>query len=138
MTTTPSARTTTDREAEHMRREVRRIQRLALDAVEGLDIAVGIAHLRSLRSLVWRARGEKIDLNEPVIGSEREEGKAMPTLKFGGVSGGVSRANDQLDTRVYDEPVSKRAGTLQGGHCGRAGRSPSTTAVPSPSPRRSS
>ena len=64
MTTTPSAETTEDQEAEHMRREVRRIQRLALDAVEGLDIAVGIAHLRSLRSLLWRAE-QKIGLTDP-------------------------------------------------------------------------
>ena len=67
MTSTPSAGTTKDQEAEHMRREVRRIQRLALDAVDGLDIAVGIAHLRSLRSLLWRARNQKIDLADLAI-----------------------------------------------------------------------
>jgi len=65
MTTTRSAGTTKDLEAERTRREVRRIQRLALDAVEALDIAVAIAHCRSLRSMLWRARNEKIDLTEP-------------------------------------------------------------------------
>lgn len=73
MTTTPSAGTTKDQEAEHMRREVRRIQRLALDAVEGLDIAVGIAHLRSLRSLLWRAQNQKIDLTQPATVPESQE-----------------------------------------------------------------
>jgi hypothetical protein len=74
MTTSPTpTRTAKDQEAELVQREVRRIQQLAREAVDELDIAVGIAHLRSLRSLLWRARNENIDLTEPAAHNDGSE-----------------------------------------------------------------
>lgn len=73
MTLTPSAGTTKDQEAEHMRHEVGRIQRLTLGAVEELDVTLAIAHLRSLRSLLWRAQNQKIDLTEPTTPPDSPE-----------------------------------------------------------------
>ena len=71
MTTTP--RPATNPEAEHLRREIVRTQRLAREAVDTLDVGAGIAHLRSLRSLVWRGRNLDIDLTEPALVAESPE-----------------------------------------------------------------
>jgi hypothetical protein len=52
-------------EAERMQQEAMRLQAQIHAAVDRLDIAEGIALLRSLRSLEWRARGEGVSLTEP-------------------------------------------------------------------------
>jgi hypothetical protein len=66
--TSPTAK---DRQADQLRREVRRIQRLALEAVAALDVTSGIAHCRALRSLLWRADSLGLDLSDRV--TEEEE-----------------------------------------------------------------
>ena len=68
--------TAQDREqvADHVREEVRRTQRLAHDAVDALDPPLAIAHCRSLRSMLWRAQNQKVDLTHPDTGTDSPEG----------------------------------------------------------------
>jgi len=54
-----------DQAASQAREEVRRTQHLAHAAIDALDPPLAIAHCRSLRSMLWRARNQKIDLAEP-------------------------------------------------------------------------
>ena len=73
MTTTTTARANTTPEAEQLRRDVARTQRLACEAIDALDIPGAIAHCRALRSLLWRAQNQKIDLTEPAPETESSE-----------------------------------------------------------------
>ena len=63
-----------DQAASQARQEIRRTQQLAHAAIDALDPPLAVALCRSLRSMLWRARNEKIDLSEPATGSEGEEG----------------------------------------------------------------
>jgi hypothetical protein len=63
-----------DQAARQAQEEVRRTRQLAHAAIDALDPPLAIAHCRSLRSLLWRARNEKIDLTEPATGTESPEG----------------------------------------------------------------
>jgi hypothetical protein len=56
--------------ANQVREEVRRTQHLIHAAVDALDPPLAIAHCRSLRSMLWRARNEKIDLTDPATETE--------------------------------------------------------------------
>jgi hypothetical protein len=51
--------------ASRAREEIRRTQHLAHAAIDALDPPLAIAHCRSLRSMLWRAWNEKIDLTSP-------------------------------------------------------------------------
>jgi hypothetical protein len=72
--------TTRDQEqaAIHLREEVRRTQQLAHEAIDALDPALAIAHCRALRSLLWRAENQQIDLTQPVTVTESQEGEPVP------------------------------------------------------------
>ena len=59
--------------ASQTREEIRRTQHLAHAAIDALDPPLAIAHCRSLRSMLWRARNEKIDLTEPAAHDESAE-----------------------------------------------------------------
>jgi hypothetical protein len=69
-TTLITSPTTKDRQADQLRREVTRIQRLALEAVGELDVSSGIAHCRTLRSLLWRAGNLGLDVTQRAMEKE--------------------------------------------------------------------
>ena len=48
--------------ARQLREEFTRTHRLAREAIDGLDLGLAIAHCRALRSLLWRAKGLKIEV----------------------------------------------------------------------------
>jgi hypothetical protein len=46
--------------ARQLRAEITNTQRLAREAIDGLDLGIAIAHCRSLRSLLWRASNHRV------------------------------------------------------------------------------
>jgi hypothetical protein len=59
--------------ASQARAEIRRTQHLAHAAIDALDPPLAIAHCRSLRSMLWRARNEQIDLTESAAHNDGSE-----------------------------------------------------------------
>ena len=73
MTTTQD----TGHAARQVRAAVRRTQHLAHAAIDALDPPLAIAYCRSLRSMLWRAQNQKIDLTESAAhddGAEWDQG----------------------------------------------------------------
>ena len=65
-----------EREAESVREELQRAVRLTHEAVDALDVGLGISLLRGLRSTLWRAKAAHIDVTavapEPVSETQGE------------------------------------------------------------------
>jgi len=77
--------------ANQVRDDVRRTLRLTHAAIDALDPPCVTAHCRRLRSMLWRAQNQKIDLTDRATLDERSEESSC--LR----SGGTATASDQAE-----------------------------------------